>query len=85
MTNDQRIKIAMRDVYRNDKFDPAIVLFFAFLILFFPLVALIIKFKDEVDAYGLLFHKATGWLLLALWLYLVVRAGRNYTIHNKLF
>lgn len=48
------------------------------------LIALILRFDKEIDAFFLLHYEATGWALLALGLGLAVVFGKNYTKHGRI-
>ena len=66
------------------KHDHAVTLLFACLISFPFLAGLIVIFSKEIDTFINSHLEAVGWGLLALSLYLIVCAGRNWTNTGKI-
>jgi hypothetical protein len=63
--------------------DRAMLLLIATLVFSPFLIGLAVMCSKEIDAFALEHQLALGWALFITGVYLAIRAGINYTNHNK--
>lgn len=66
------------------KHDTAVLLLVLALILAPFLIALVIRFSSEIDAFFTDHQLALGWTCVLSWLYGCIRGGRNITYWGKI-